>query len=121
VGIFDVSVGSSLRLENCTFTNITVPDNDYVTTTYDDWEGWSIGAIVIDSYPEDDADPSFDVQRRRANDSSPLEEGAPFLKMKKGSENVPGGMVIELFYQHFDINDKDRGVQGWTQRLKACR
>jgi hypothetical protein len=99
VGIFDVSVGSSLRLENCTFTNITVPDNDYVTTTYDDWEGWSIGA----------------------NDSSPLEEGAPFLKMKKGSENVPGGMVIELFYQHFDINDKDRGVQGWTQRLKACR
>jgi hypothetical protein len=74
--IFDVSFGSSVRLENCTFTNITVPNNDYVSTSYNDWEfreGISYDMIY---YPEDDEGPSFDVLRHRANDSSIPEGGA---------------------------------------------
>jgi hypothetical protein len=80
-GIFDVSTGSSVRLENCTFTNITVPNNDYVSTTYDDGEYAVSGVFLVENYPEDDAEPLFDVQRHRANDSSIPEEGVSILKM----------------------------------------
>jgi hypothetical protein len=85
-GIFDVSSGSLLRLENCVFTNITVPNNDYVSTTYDDWSTVSIGiSLQTYNYPEDDADPLFDVERHRANDSSLPEEGVSFFSMGRSS------------------------------------
>jgi hypothetical protein len=77
-GIFDVSYGSSVRLENCTFTNITVPYHDYVSTTSDDWNWFDQGSLLIENRPEDDADPLFDVERRRANNSSSPEHGVPF-------------------------------------------
>jgi hypothetical protein len=73
--IFDVSFGSAVRLENCTFTNVTVPDNDYVSTSLNDGELFSMGSLLVTYYPEDDAGPSFDVQRHRANNSSIPEEG----------------------------------------------
>jgi hypothetical protein len=83
--IFDVSFGSSVRLENCTFTNITVPENDYVSTSYNDWEfreGISYDNIY---YPEDDEGPLFDVLRHRANDSSIPEEGAMLPSHGRGA------------------------------------
>jgi hypothetical protein len=73
--IFDVSFGSAVRLENCTFTNITVPNNDYVSTSFNDWEYFSAWSVDVEYYPEDDADPSFDVLRYRANESSFPEAG----------------------------------------------
>jgi hypothetical protein len=82
-GIFDVSGGSAVRLENCTFTNITVPNNDYVSTTYDDGSTVYLGELQTINYPEDDADPLFDVERHRANDSSLPEEGVSFRSMRR--------------------------------------
>lgn len=73
--IFDVSIGSSVRLENCTFTNITVPDNEYVSTSYSDWSTWQ-GDVLLTYYPDDDDGPDFDVERVRANDSTPRIPGA---------------------------------------------
>jgi hypothetical protein len=80
-GIFDVSYGSTVRLENCTFTNITVANNDYVSTTNNDGDPVVVGiGLETENYPEDDADPLFDVQRHRANMSSLSEAGVcPFL------------------------------------------
>jgi hypothetical protein len=74
--LFDVSLASSVRLENCTFTNITVPDNDYVSTSFNDWQSFSGLALEVLYYPDDDAGPLFDVQRNRANDSTLPLEGA---------------------------------------------
>jgi hypothetical protein len=74
-GIFDVSSGSSVRLANCTFTNITVPQNDYVSTFFDDGVYTGHASIGFESYADDDAGTLFDVQRHRANDSSIPEEG----------------------------------------------
>jgi hypothetical protein len=73
--LFDVSYGSAVRLENCTFTNITVPENDYVSTSANDWSFFTGESFELTYYPEDDAGPSFDVLRHRANDSSVPEEG----------------------------------------------
>lgn len=67
--VFDVSKGSSVRLENCTFTNITVPDNEYVSTSYNDWTYFWGYEVEVTYYPEDDAWALFDVTRLRANDS----------------------------------------------------
>jgi hypothetical protein len=120
-GIFDVSSGSSVRLENCTFTNITVPRNDYVSTTYDDGDTVYFQTFQTENYPEDDADPLFDVERRRANHSSLPEEGVPFLKMRRGGCGDDGEMSFELDSRHLDIYDGERGVQGWTQGLRVCR
>jgi hypothetical protein len=80
-GIFDVSSGSSVRLENCTFTNITVPNNDFVSTTHDDADPVFLGILETYNHPEDDADPLFDVERHIANDSSFPEEGVSFFRM----------------------------------------
>lgn len=70
--IFDVSRGSGVRLENCTFTNITVPDNEYVSTSYSDYEffGGPNGVVFLEYFPEDDAGPLFDITRWRVNDST---------------------------------------------------
>jgi hypothetical protein len=95
-GIFDVSSGSSVRLENCTFTNITVPRNDYVSTTYDDGDTVYFQTFQTENYPEDDADPLFDVERRRANHSSLPEEGVPFLE--RG-----GAVVVMLVTCHLNL------------------
>jgi hypothetical protein len=76
--IFDVSFGSSVRLENCTFTNITVPNNDYVSTSFNDWNYFSGVELEVPYNPEDDAGPFFDVQRHRANDSSIPRDGVAF-------------------------------------------
>jgi hypothetical protein len=85
-GIIDVSTASSVRIENCTFTNITVPNNDYVSTTYDDGETLSVGFLFKTyNFPEDDADPLFDVERHRANDSSLPEEGVSYVTMGRSS------------------------------------
>jgi hypothetical protein len=120
-GIFDVSGGVSVGLENCTFTNITVPRNDYVSTTYDDGDPIYFRAYQTESYPEDDADPLFDVQRHRANDSSHPEKGVLFLKMRRGSYGHDGCMSYEPGSPHLDIYDGKRRVQGWTQGLRVCR
>jgi hypothetical protein len=120
-GIFDVSDGSSVRLENCTFTNITVPNNDYVSTTQDDGEVVTRGPFSVENFPEDDSHPLFDVQRQRANDSRVLEEGVSVLKVRRGSGDNPCNISAEPYCRRFDINDDDRAVQGWTQGLRACR
>ena len=70
--VFDVSKGSSVHLHNCTFTNVTVPDNEYVSTSYSDYEWFGGEAFPVVYYPEDDAGPMFDVTRTRANDSVAL-------------------------------------------------
>jgi hypothetical protein len=80
--IFDVSFGSAVRLENCTFTNITVPNNDYVSTSGNDGTGFTGESFEITYYPEDDAGPLFDILRHRANDSSFSEEGVCALLIK---------------------------------------
>jgi hypothetical protein len=73
--MFDVSFGSAVRLQNCTFTNVTVPDNEYVSTSLNDWEYFKLRTLEVTYYPEDDAGPSFDLQRHRENDSSIPETG----------------------------------------------
>jgi hypothetical protein len=104
-GIFDVSDGSSARLENCTFTNITVPNSDYVSTTYDDGRRLYLGLLSTYNYPEDDADPLFDVVRHRANDSSLPEEGVPFCRMGRNSGVSAGNQPSELDSAHCSISD----------------
>jgi hypothetical protein len=80
--IFDVSFGSAVRLENCTFTNITVPNNDYVSTSGNDGEVIIGESFEIMYYPEDDAGPLFDVLRHRANGSIIFEEGVSASVMR---------------------------------------
>jgi hypothetical protein len=77
--IFDVSFGSSVRLENCTFTNITVPNNDYVSTSYNDWETFGGETLELIYYPEDDAGSFFDLKRFSANDSRIVDQGVSYL------------------------------------------
>jgi hypothetical protein len=77
--IFDVSFGSSVRLENCTFTNITVPNNDYVSTSGNDWAAFQGQTLEMIYYPEDDAGPFFDFKRYRASDSSIADQGVSYL------------------------------------------
>jgi hypothetical protein len=100
-GIFDVSDGSYLRLENCTFTNITVPNNDYVSTTYDDGDPVFLrGRLQTYNYPEDDADPLFDVERHRANDSSLPEEGVSYFRTGRSNRGSAGKHSSQLDYAH---------------------
>ena len=61
--IFDVSKGSAVHLEACTFTNVTVPNNEYVSTSYSDWEYFQGEEVQVTYYPEDDTGPLFDIQR----------------------------------------------------------
>jgi hypothetical protein len=111
-GIFDVSGGASVRLENCTFTNITVPNNDYVSTTYDDWNLLYLGLLQTTKYPEDDADPLFDVERHRANDSLP-EEGVSFFSAWGGAvEVVLANSFLSLINHTAILMIKRRGCRG---------
>lgn len=74
--IFDVSAGGAVHLDNCTFTNITVPDNEYISTSYNDWDYFQGVEVEIMYYPDDDAGPRFDFHRLRADHSILGEQGA---------------------------------------------
>jgi hypothetical protein len=84
--VFDVSFGSSVGLENCTFTNITVPNNDYVSTSYSDWEFFEFEPLEVIYYPEDDAGPIFDLKRY----SSIADQGVSYLFAEATSHKFLG-------------------------------
>jgi hypothetical protein len=120
--IFDVSRGSSVRLENCTFTNITVPDNDYVSTSYNDFEAFRGETLEVPYYPDDDAGPWFDLQRHRAKDSRFPEEGMCVFFKEVVEE---GGSMAPAFSGHRPechvSKGKESRVQGWTLGLMEHR
>ena len=72
--VFDVSHGSAVHLQACTFTNVTVPDNEYVSTSYSDYfYNFDTGSdMYAYYYPDDDAGPLFDIPRWSANATNGL-------------------------------------------------
>jgi hypothetical protein len=117
--IFDVSKGSSVRLENCTFTNITVPDNEYVSTSYNDWDYFRGAAVEVTYYPEDDEAPLLDIKRYRANDSSISEKGMSLFCQGKDAQEH--GIVSIVIHCKKQAETECLMSQEWTQGLKECR
>lgn len=104
--IFDVSGASGVRLEDCTFTNITVPDNEYVSTSYSDYDYFRGSDLEVEYYPEDDGGPLFDIIRWRANVSDIPDVGVqsiPTVLCSQSSLFFSGLMCVKHQGKQFSI------------------